>query len=269
MNKNSEAAHPEVLANDLVQKPIPRRGQQLEPVREIIFWEENNPTSIINLVSERLRELMRALPPSLLAMTDNEIREKLDPSWIQDQMRLAFWDEYFLTIDNNQRKMRVQAIYCQSASRETFYNQIENPLFLAYLTKPPAGYILKMRSLLDMAMERMREVLKYPLEDTNGKLNVKLVTEIIKIATLADNRIKGAVTQKIEIDSTQKNLNINLNQNYEAPKTHQDLDKELKMLEKEILSLKPTVPQINYFESEPDDRDVIEATTTAFKAQGA
>lgn len=252
------SASPEVNPSDLEQKPIPRTKQQLEPVREIIFWEEGNPTSIINLVSDRLRELMRQLPPALLAMDENEIRRKLDPSWIQEQMRLAFWDEYFLTIDNNERKMRVQAIYCQSTTRETFYTQIENPLFLAFLTKPPAGYVLKMRALLDMAMERMREVLKYPLEDVNGKLNVKLVAEIIKIATLADNRIKGAVTQKIEIDSTQKNLNVNVNQNYEVPKTHQDLEKELRDLEKEILSLKAPTPQPQYFESEQDDRDVIE-----------
>lgn len=253
-----QATHPEVHPNDLVQQPIPRTRQQLEPVREIIFWEEGNPNSIINMVSDRLRELMRQLPPALLAMDENELRKKLDPSWIQEQMRLAFWDEYFLTIDNNERKMRVQAIYCQSTTRETFYTQIENPLFLAFLTKPPAGYILKMRALLDMAMERMREVLKYPLEDVNGKLNVKLVSEIIKIATLADNRVKGAVTQKIEIDATQKNLNVNVNQNYEPPKTHQDLEKELRQIEKEILSLKAPTPQPQYFESEQNDRDVIE-----------
>ena len=267
MQRNHLASQPQIGDSPIEQMPIPRHKQQLEPVRDIIFWEEENPTSLINLVTDRLRELMRQLPPALLAMSERDIRKKLDPTWLHDQLRLAFWDEYFLTIDNNERRMRLAAIYSQCCSKEGFYNQIENPLFLAYLTKPPAGYMLKMRNLLDMAMERLREVLSLDLTNPNGTVNTKLIAEIVKIAALADNRVKGAVTQKIQIDGTQKNLNVNINQStYEPPKTHQDLEKELKDIEKEILQLKEPAKTPNYFEStEEDGREVIEVRATEAK----
>jgi hypothetical protein len=268
MQKSRLASHPELGNSPIEQEPIPRHKGQLEPVRDIVFWEEENPTSLINLVTERLRELMRQLPPSLLAMSERDIRKKLDPTWLHDQLRLAFWDEYFLTIDNNERKMRLAAIYSQCCSKEGFYNQIENPLFLAYLTKPPAGYMLKMRNLLDMAMERLREVLSLDLTNPNGTVNTKLIAEIVKIAALADNRVKGAVTQKIQIDGTQKNLNVNINQNgYEPPKTHQDLEKELKDIEREILQIKAPDQARNFMEesTEEDGREVIEVRATEIK----
>ena len=267
MSENKLSGHPEIGNSPIEQMPIPRHKGQLEPVRDIIFWEEGNPTSLINLVTDRLRELMRQLPPALLAMSEKDLKKKLDPTWLHDQLRLAFWDEYFLTIDNNERKMRPAAIYAQCCSKEGFYNQIENPLFLAYLTKPPAGYMLKMRSLLDMAMERLREVLSLDLTNPNGTVNTKLIAEIVKIAALADNRVKGAVTQKIQIDGTQKNLNVNINQQgYEPPKTHQDLEKELRDIEKEILMLKEPNKTPNYFESaEEDGRELIEVQATEVK----
>jgi hypothetical protein len=50
---------------------------------------------------------------------------------------------------------------------------------------------------------------------------------------LIDNRVKGAVVQNIKIDQTSKNLNIN----YEPPKSTNEIDKELRNIQKEILAL--------------------------------
>lgn len=259
MSHRNTAAQPSIGDSPITQKAIPRHAEQLGQFREIVFWEENDPKSLVNLVTDRMRELMRQLPPELLGQSEKELRRRLDPTWLQDQLRLAFWDEYFLTIDNNQNRMRPGAIFANCCSKETFYTQIENPLFLAFLTKPPAGYMLKMRSLLDMALERMREILTLDLTNPNGTVNTKLIAEIVKIAALADNRVKGAVTQKIQIDQTSKNLHVTTN--YEPPKTHQDLDKELKDIENQILQLKEPQAQPNYFES-TEEHDVIEVTAS-------
>ena len=239
---------PELGDGPLAQRPIPRTQEQLDVTkREIIFWEDRNPKSVINLVSERLQELMRQLPQSLLAMSEKEIRRKLEPGWTEEQLRIAFWDEYFITIDNNAKKMRVEAVFARVCTKEHFYDKIKNPLTLAYMCKPPQDYIYQMRSLLNIGLERFAEILNLPLE-VNGRVDTRLITEIVKIVSIVDNRVKGAVTQKIQIDGTQKNLNMNVN--YEAPKTHQDIQKELQNIEKEIKQLQSPQPETLFFPDE-------------------
>lgn len=175
-------------------------------------------------------------------MNDKQIRRKLDPSWVQDQLRLAFWDEFFITVDNKGRRMRIEAIYSNVCSKETFYNQIEHPLVLAYIMRPPAGYMLKMRSLLELGLERFREVLKLPIIKEDGKADTRLIAEIVKIAALVESRVMGAVVQKVQIDGVQKNLNVNVNATATAaasePKSQVELETEITQIESEIRELK-------------------------------
>lgn len=254
----------------LVQQAIPRHKDQTDPAkREIVFWEDRNPKSVINLVTERLQELMKQLPQALLAMSEKEIRKKLEPGWTEEQLRIAFWDEYFLTVDNNNKKMRLEAVYARVCAKDIFYDKIKNPLTLAYICKPPQDYIYQMRSLLNVGLERFSEILNLPVK-TNGRVDTRLIAEMIKIVTLVDNRVKGAVTQKIQIDGTQKNLNVNVNQNYEPPKTHQDIEKELRDIEKEIKQLQSPQTALNLFtddEGMDDTRelDVIDISASSDK----
>ena len=255
----------------LAQQPIPRHKEQLDITkREIVFWEDRNPKSVINLVTERLQELMKQLPQALLAMPEKEIRKKLDPGWTEEQLRIAFWDEYFLTVDNNGKKMRIEAVYARVCAKDIFYDKIKNPLVLAYICKPPQDYIYQMRSLLNVGLERFAEILSLPIR-TGGKTDTKLIAEIIKIVTLVDNRVKGAVTHKIQIDGTQKNLNMNVN--YEAPKTHQDIQKELQNIEKEIKQLQSPQPDTLFFPNEEmeevddsSDAELIDVSATTTQA---
>lgn len=231
-----------------------RSKQQLDPeVREIVFYEESNPKSVVNLLSDAVREKALKLPTHLLGKTAKEIEEHFNPSWVDRQLRIAFWDEYFLTIDNNQKKMRMAAVYSHTCSREMFYQLVSNQVRLAWMLVPPEDYMLKMRSLLDMGLDRLQEILKLPLEmeKTNPKtgekykvINQKLVPEIIKAVAIIDNRVKGAVPMHMKIDATQKNMNVHAHiqapPGYEPPRTHQDIDKELKAIEAEIKSLSPS-----------------------------
>ena len=62
------------------------------------------------------------------------------------------------------------------------------------------------------AISQMRDVLNMDnyVKDKNGKKvpNVRLVAEKIKLFALLDNRVKGAVVQKVQIDQKSQNLHL-------------------------------------------------------------
>lgn len=259
----SQSSIPKIGNQELIEIPIPRNDKQLTPVHEIIFWEDNNPNCVINLVTDRMREYMRELPPSLLAMDEVKLRKQLEPGWTIESLRQAFWDEYFITVDNKQKAMRLAAVYAKVCTREHFYDIIKNQLALSYIVCPPAEYMYKMRSLLDIGLERIREVLSKPLENPNGTVNTRLISEIVKIVALVDNRVKGAVVQKVTIDQTSKNLNVNFNPNYEPPKSVTDIDNELANIDNELRMLKakstlPTLTELVDAGQDEQEMDVIE-----------
>lgn len=258
--QKKENRTPEIGLSGIVSYPIPRTEEQVKPATEIVYWEEHNPRSLINVVSDKMTKLLRQLPPDLLAMPEKELRKKLEPSWIQEQLRLAFWDEYFLTMDNDEKFMRMEAVHSKVCSKEFFYQQIEIPLFLLFMIKPPQGYMLKMRSLLDIGLERFREVLQLPLHLTNGNVDTRLIGEIVKIVALVDNRVKGAVTQRIQLDSTQRSMNVNVN--YEPPKSATEINDEIKQIQREIKELTSGEAEEALFGEQESSEDFIGEVVT-------
>jgi len=225
---------------------ITRNPDQLDRDREeIVFWEEQNPRCVVNLLrnSPKLRQAALDLPPNYLGMSDRELKAFVEPGEIDQSLRLAFWDEYTLAIDND-CLMRPANIYSGVCSKEYFHRFIiADPKRLAYLFRPPKDYRLKMRALLDVGIERFEEILNLPITETkytkNGRayevVNTKLIGEIVKIVALLDNRVKGAVAQKLVVDQTSKNLHVH--SKYEPPKTMKEIEAELKRVKQETLAL--------------------------------
>lgn len=247
---------------------VPRNPDQLDPDRrEIIFWDLDNPRSVVNVLTDKVREEAMKLPPHMLSKRDDELRKEMKPTPLDEQLRIAFWDEYFMTVDAGAKKMRMVAVYARVCSREYFYTVVENPARLAWILHPPEDYILQMRGLLNIGIKRFEEILKLPLENPNGSINTKLIAEIVKIVSIVDNRVKGAVTQKIQIDGTQKNLHLHANATpLEPPKTLHDIEDELKQIERQVKQLQdPSNLGPDFFEVDPNDereRDTIEATAS-------
>lgn len=244
---------------------LPQRAQQVDPeIHEIIFWEEGNPHCVVNKLTEELRAKAMNLPPHLLAQHESELEKYIKDVGTQtiEQIRLSFWDEYTLACDNG-TKMRMKAVYARVCSREYFYKAIINDSeAFAYILHPPKDYMLKMRGLLELAQRRLEEILKLPIVNKKGVADTRLIGEIVKIAVLVDNRVKGAVVQKIQVDQTSKNLH--LHSGYEAPKDHRQIESELASVQKQIEDLRTGAstgdqPQlVQAFEPFKDDGDVID-----------
>lgn len=246
------------LGEDKTVKNISRNSDQLDPNRrEILIWEAENPRSVINLVSDKVRRHAIELPPELLAMPAEKMKKEHNLTFIDEQLRIAFWDEYFLTSDAGAKSMRMAAVYARVCDKNYFLNFIvENPIRLAYMFHPPEEYMLQMRALLNMGMERFQEFLNLPITKPNGEPNTKLIAELVKIVTIVDNRVKGAVTQHVKIDATQKNLHAHMqvpNPNYEAPKTYAEIQSELRQIENEIKKIRDPNSALDLIQQARDD----------------
>jgi hypothetical protein len=223
---------------------VHRRNYQLDhEAKEITIWEESNPNCLVNMLPKVVGDAVRNLSPEICSMSESEHLERFKISDVDEMLRLAFWDEYFQTTDdrishNGEHKMRMDAIYPRICSRETFYNAVVGtPHRLAYIIKPPRGYMLQNRTLLEKGYKRLEEVLKLPLIDSEtGKPFAALIGQFIKITVLLENRVRGSVAHQVHI--SQQNLNVNVD--YEAPKGPRDIDYEIEMADKEIAALNDT-----------------------------
>lgn len=243
---------PTIKGSDFYTSPSGERpylnSDQMEGRQQLIFWEEGNPRSVIAMAPDAMKERMRRLPVTLLSMTHRQLKKAYTVSWIDEQLRQAFWDEYFASLDNNRKFMRAEAIYGSSCTKENFWQAVDNPHRLALIVHPPQQYIYKMRSLLEVGLERFAEILDLPLEDRKGQPNVRLIGEMVKIVALIDARVRGAVPQQLNISQQTLSMNVHARASQGGmPYTHQEIDKELRNIEKEIKQLSGAVDTPSMF----------------------
>lgn len=219
---------------------VHRRAHQLDPETRIItIWEEGNPTCLVNLTPRKISDAIKNLTPEICNLPEYEHKKKYKINEQDELLRLAFWDEYFQACDEASKdgsafKMRMDAIYPRICSREYFYKYVvDSPEKLAFIIKPPRGYMLSNRNLLEKGYERMREILELPITDENGKADAKLIGQILKAVILLENRVRGSVAHQVNINQQTLQMNVD----YEPPKTNRNVDQELLQVEKEILSL--------------------------------
>lgn len=202
--------------------------------QEIVFWDDEDPRCVVNLLSEKLKERALEIPPHYLSFSDEQLEKAVEPTLIHENLRLAFWDEYFLAQDHK-RKIRIESIYPRVCSRDYFYRVfVADDLKLAYMLRPPVEYQLKMRSLLELGHRQIEEVLKMPLRNSKGQPDTRLIAEVVKIVALLDNRVRGAVTQKLQIE---QKTQVHTHNTYEVPKSVTEIQNELSKIDREMKAL--------------------------------
>ena len=204
-----------------------------EDAREVVISEEGNPWTIANMLTGRVKERFLEIPVSYFGLSEKHMENLCRPTEIEEQLRLAFWDEYTVAMDAK-RSIQPVNIYSKVCSKDFFYDHvISNPTKFAYVLAPPPEYMYQTRALLALGRRRLRQVLEMPLKNGKNEPNVKLISEIVKIVNILENRVHGAVAQNINVKQQTKNLNVNVEAKAES-KELEDLDK----IEREIELIK-------------------------------
>lgn len=120
------------------------------------------------------------------------------------RIRMSFWLEYERALSENE-KMKVANIHSLVCDERSFFRLFGScPGRAAFLVCRPAAYQEQVREMLAHGMKRMRQLLDLPVVLPNGKYDYKLMAIQNRIAAMADMRIHGAPTQKVQ----QLNLNV-------------------------------------------------------------
>lgn len=144
--------------------------------------------------------MLEQVKPELLSLTEKALERKLLPDPTICRLRLRFWDEYARAQDRSQLLRKDEV--CRGVCSSDFFNRMveTDPLMIAWMILPPSNYVSTMEELLYRGLDRMREVLDLPfLDRKTGKPDTKLISEVVKIVHLLDQRVKGAIIQKVAI----------------------------------------------------------------------
>lgn len=206
------------------------------PGHEIIMHDEGNPRSLENMLTGQMKTRFNEIPAHYFGMDEKQISAMAKPSELEDQIRQSFWDEYFMSQDNL-TTIDTTRVYGRLCTRDYFYKTIINvPVKYAYMLLPPPNYVYRMRSLLELGHKRLRQILEMPLKDGKNQPNIKLISEVVKIVNMLENRVNGSVTQNINVKQQSKNLNVNVHQGAPPQPKSNELDiinREIEFLQKQ------------------------------------
>lgn len=236
---------------------------------EIAVFDKKNPRSVYNIVTPAIRDAIDKLPSKYMKASEKQLTNWCEPGHIENQIRICFWNEYEYAQDNMCR-MRAPFIYQLACSKDHFYNVIlESSTKVAWMLHPPQDYMLSMEELLMLSVTEMRDILTLPNRHTKpgknhyaGEPNTKIIDSKIKIFALLDNRVKGAVKQKLEIEQRSMSINVNAEA---PPQTVGQVEKELKSLDNQIKKLESSayqpdiIEQVRSQDASITDNDIKEA----------
>ena len=184
----------------------------LQEGAELSRFDFDNPRSMVNLIeSDEFRlAIRRALEqaPSLFQMDEPKLEKVRLSTALMNRLRLSFWDEYDRAVFAGEM-MQIKNIVARHCDRAHFYDRILKVNWnVAFITLPPRSYELTMRYILDRANRKIEDILNMPLKTPQGKFDYKLAALVLKIQQVADNRVRGAVTQKLQIQQHSTSMNL-------------------------------------------------------------
>jgi len=174
------------------------------------MYDTDNPESMINIIPTRMIEVLHRIKPKMprvLYCTEMELRKYVQPDERDERARLGFWDEYNHATAAGKKMVLAQVLH-GLMSWETWITVFEpSDKKMMWVFCPPISYQVAMRNILHKGTERLMEIMSLPIIDDQGRPDSKVIVNILRAFQLVDIRVKGAVTQKLQIQQQTHNIN--------------------------------------------------------------
>jgi hypothetical protein len=224
---------------------------------EIDYFDEKNPRSVINIVPNKIKLALRnANVQRLLEHDESKLRSIVNPTAVVNRLRMNFWYNYEQAQTRANPEIFYPDLFVGVCPRDTFEILLREPAAVAWILTPPTDYVTSMEEALEQGVSRIREILSFPLYKSNNLPDYKAAEIVLKTVALLDARVKGALTQRIEIQ--QQSLNYNIND--ERPK--RDIN-DIKELDKQLMSIQQEVKQLNH----ASPQNVLDIDVTQMEAE--
>lgn len=214
---------------------------KLETTKQL--FSADVPWGLYNVVPESFRNALTLINPRWMSQKEETATKNADPGEMDENFRLSFWTEYNSSKDLGKpfSLKKAMAGVCSPFYYKTVI--LKKPRLLAYIVYPPTNYMNFMQNMLYKGQQRMKEIMSASavktIDDGKGKVrtevDMKLASLQLKTFALIDNRVKGAIVQRVKVE--QKNLNVNLSAEQVAsatPETLIDIDRQLNQIDREM-----------------------------------
>ena len=240
------------------KKPEPIADTPDDKFASSDLFDTENHRSVVNLLPPKMKLRALAIPPELRDKTPSQLQKLCNQRWtgitstLLDKLRIGFWLEFTRVQEGNLPVMKLNNIYDGLCSAKTFTDL--EPLKLAYVMTPPTDYVISMETILHKTTAMLESALdispiqkvcrchyfcqcktaqrkkahKCACKTTKGckcppHVDAKLLGTLLEIHKTVEQRLKGAVVQRVKTEN--KTLNVNMDMTG-RPAAHPELTEE-------------------------------------------
>ena len=211
------------------------------PPKEVILLDRAEPRSLLNIlrntdVAQAIEDLAYENPDYLdaderaLKKVVNDALRKADRNPIgplENRLRVGFWNEYNRAQDVRGKMDMTRVFAGVCTSQYFFHNVLRNKERLAWMLCPPVAYMNAMEEALLHGIEQIRDILDAPLYDKKGTLISKNAELLLRTVQWLDQRVKGAIIQKMDTRSLVLHGNMNDKPQNSEPVSVDQLQKQI------------------------------------------
>jgi len=170
------------------------------------YLRTEDPASLFSLLPRQIRERLLNINQEYLEKSDEELEALVKPPASLRMLKFRLWDTYASNLENL-RPMDYDEI-CKGVCTPAYLTRAisRNPAVVAWLISPPRKYEEAAEEALMYGLDRLREILQFPLWTKEGKPDTRAAALILNVMKMLDLRVKGLPIQKHEIK--QHSLNI-------------------------------------------------------------
>lgn len=203
----------ELIADPTVADQGGQPVARLTELPPVVFDSDDND-SVVNMLSDRLRDAIIELEPELFDMTEGELRREVKPTQTDYALRVSLWREIEKAWISGRGKIVTRQILAGICTEGYFYNKfLKDPRKVAWLVLPAQTYAKEMEAILMRFTQRYHEIADLEFVDAKGKVNVKVAELVLKAGQEVANRVKGLAVQRIAQTSKSEKRSVSVSMN--------------------------------------------------------
>lgn len=198
--------------------------------------------TIYEMVPPYVKTAFDSVPEYLRYLDESKLRKEVRPNSAVCALRNSFWMEYQKVFDKGGQFL-VSNVIAGICTIEYFSKFVlTNPILVSWIMRPPIHYTKAMEEILSYGLERLRQIMELPFEesyiDKNGfekkKIDSRTAELVLKAIAFVNLQARGSVVQKHELKTLSLNANVSEGKlmGIAASLSMKDIDEKLEQLRK-------------------------------------